>query len=376
MLPKARMVAALEHREPDRVPIGEVAADGPIIEAALGHSTLCNGKWKMRQALWAGHRDQVVDEYCRDLVAFARHFDWDYVVAVNGPSSRVDHRPTEMLGPTTWRDADGRVWHSSPESGVDGMLLEAPEMTIDDIVIPPDPTPIDETTLEPLERVVKELGGTHFVIGRVPDGTFPWHETIGMEPYLTRMITEPEFIRKLVAWKLKETVAYIEAAAAMGVDAILIGTDYCDNRGLIMGPGLYRELVYPALQVQVETAHRAGKYFVKHTDGYLWPILDSFVEAGVDAWQGIQPRIGMDLKLLKEKYAGKLALFGGVDCDTLIAGGPADVEAQVRYAIKHAAPGGGFAMTSGNSLLPGVKLENYTALVEATRRLGTYPISL
>jgi len=190
------------------------------------------------------------------------------------------------------------------------------------------------------------------------------------------MITDPEFIRKVIASKLKTTVAYIEAVAQLGVDAIMIGTDYCDNRGPIMGPRLYEEFVYPALKVQVEAAHRAGKYFIKHTDGYLWPLLDSFVTAGVDAWQGIQPSIGMDLKLLKERYGDRLTFFGGVDCDTLVAAGPREVEAQVAYAIRHAAPGGGFVMTSGNSLQSGTKLENYQAMVAATRRLGSYPISV
>lgn len=376
MLPKARMVAALEHREPDRVPVGELLADAPVIEAALGHPTLCNANFAIREALWAGRRDDVVEEYCRDLVAFARKFEWDFVVVGLTPSSHVDYRPAEILGPATWRERDGRVFQSDRESGVDGMLVSAPEMTVDDVEMPPDPVPIDASRLEAIERVVAEMGDTHFVVARMPDGTFPWHDTVGMEQFLIRMITDPEFVGKVIAAKLKTTVAYVEAAAALGCDAILIGTDYCDNHGPLMGPRLYERFVYPALKAQVEAAHRAGKYFIKHTDGYLWPILDSFVDAGVDAWHGIQPWIGMDLKLLKEKYAGRLALFGGVDCDYLVLGTPAEVEEQVKYALRHAAPGGGYAMTSGNSLLPGVKLENYRAMVEATRRYGSYPIRL
>ena len=376
MLPKERMIRVLEHREPDHVPIGEIHVDGPIIEDALGHPTLCNGRWKARVALWQGERDQVVKEYCRDLVAFARKFEWDYIVAEMMPSARVDHRPAEMLGPFRWRDAEGRVFQSDPDTGEDAMLLEAPPMSIEDIVVPPDPTPIDETCLEAVERITREMGSTHFVVARVPDGTFPWPEVMPMADFLLRMVDEPEFIRKLIAAKLKTTLAYIEAAAALGVDAILIGTDYCDNRGPIMGPRLYREFIYPALKAQVDAARRVGKYFIKHSDGNQWAILDSYVEAGVAAWHGIQPSIGMDLKLLKEEYAGRLAFFGGVECDTLVMGTPQQVEAEARHAIKHAAPGGGFAMTSGNSLLAGTRYENYVAMVEATRRWGSYPIRL
>ncbi|MEE9610286.1 MAG: uroporphyrinogen decarboxylase family protein, partial [Desulfatiglandales bacterium] len=107
-----------------------------------------------------------------------------------------------------------------------------------------------------------------------------------------------------------------------------------------------------------------------------WLILDDFVAAGLDGWQGIQPRIGMDLKLLKEKYAGKLCFFGGVNCDTLVAGTPAAVKEEVLHAVRHAAPGGGLILTSGNTLLVGTKYENYMAMRSAAREFGSYPINV
>ncbi|MBI2939677.1 MAG: hypothetical protein HYY04_04495 [Chloroflexi bacterium] len=159
-------------------------------------------------------------------------------------------------------------------------------------------------------------------------------------------------------------------------DGILIRTDYCDNRGPIIGPRPYEEFVYSAYKVPVEVTRHLGKYFIKHTDGYTWSILDSLVAAGTHAWHGIQQSIGMEPELLKEKYAGKLAFLGGVDCDILVLGTPEDVVEEAKYAIKHAAPGGDFAMTSGNSLYPGVKHANYAAMVEATHHFGRYPIRL
>jgi hypothetical protein len=84
----------------------------------------------------------------------------------------------------------------------------------------------------------------------------------------------------------------------------------------------------------------------------------------------------MDLKLLKEKYAGRLCLFGGVNNETLIAGAERQVVEEVRYAIRHAAPGGGLVITCGNTLQNGIKYENYLAMQSAARQLGKYPISL
>jgi len=82
----------------------------------------------------------------------------------------------------------------------------------------------------------------------------------------------------------------------------------------------------------------------------------------------------MDLKLLKEKYAGRLCFFGGVNCETLTLGTPAEIEVEVRHAIRHAAPGGGLVLTSGNTLQLGTKWENYQAMRAAAREYGRYPV--
>ena len=74
------------------------------------------------------------------------------------------------------------------------------------------------------------------------------------------------------------------------------------------------------------------------------------VEAGIDGWHGIQPSIGMDLKVLKETYGYRLCFFGEVNCETLLACTPEETEIEVRYAIEHAAAGGGLVITCGNVL--------------------------
>ena len=104
---------------------------------------------------------------------------------------------------------------------------------------------------------------------------------------------------------------------------------------------------------QAAAVHARGGYFIKHTDGNVWTILDALVAAGIDGWHGIQPSIGMDLRLLKERYGDRLCFFGGLNCETLIEGTPEEARAEVRYAIRHAAPGGGLVIATGNVLQPG-----------------------
>ena len=151
--------------------------------------------------------------------------------------------------------------------------------------------------------------------------------------------------------------------------------DYSSNQGLMMGPARFDKFILPGVVRQVEAAHARGGYFIKHTDGNVWSILDPLVEAGIDGWHGIQPSIGMDPRVLKERFRGRLCLFGGVNCEMLVAGTPEDAREEVRYAIHQAAPGGGLVVACGNVLQPGTRLENYLAARQAVRDFGAYPIA-
>jgi uroporphyrinogen decarboxylase len=82
----------------------------------------------------------------------------------------------------------------------------------------------------------------------------------------------------------------------------------------------------------------------------------------------------MDMRLLKEQYGGRLCFFGGINCETLIEGAPEEARAEVQYAVRHAAPGGGLVIATGNVLQPGVQLGNYLAARQALKEYGEYPI--
>jgi hypothetical protein len=374
MLPKNRVIAALKHQEADRVPTGENAVDYELVERILGHPTLYNSRWRERQALWDGRRDEIVADYGTAHVGLVRTLEWDYVRVPVVPRASEYHRPT-MVGPYAWLDDAGHEVHYHPDSGNIAVRKDMTGMTIDDLPDPDAPFSVPPSELDAVRYVVRELGQTHFIIGRSPlDGTFPWGETVGMEEFLVRMVTEPEFVRRAVEVWVRRSIAYIEALFDAGCDAVMTTDDYSDNRGPIMGPERFRAFVLPGLVRQVEAAHARGGYFIKHTDGNVWKILDTFVEAKVDGWHGIQPSIGMDFKLLKERYGKALCFFGGMNCETLVAGTSDEARAEVRYAIQHAAPGGGLVVTTGNVLQPGTRLENYLAGRQAVRDYGLYPI--
>jgi hypothetical protein len=376
MLPKERVIAALNHEEPDHVPTGENAVDCDLVEQILGRPTLYNARWRELQALWDGRRDEIVRDYGMAHVALARELEWDYVRVPVVPLEKEYGQP-EMTGPYSWLDEQGREVHYHPEAGNIVTRVYADDLTLDDLPDPDEPYVVNPSELEAVRHVVQELGDTHFIVGRSPvDGTFPFQETVGMERFLTRMITDPEFVHRAVAVYVERSIAYIEALLDSGCDAVMTTDDYSSNRGPIMGPQRFREFVLPGIIRQAEAVHARGGYFIKHTDGNVWSILDDLVEAGIDAWHGIQPSIGMDLRALKERYGDVLCFFGGVNNETLIAGTPEEVRYEVRHAIQYAAPGGGLVITSGNVLQPGTQLENYLSGRQAVRDYGVYPIRL
>ena len=371
---KKRVIAALQHREADRVPTGENQLDGKLVEELFGKPHLYNMGWAERTALWEGRREEIVRDYCTYHVEIPRKFEWDYV-RVPAVPARGEYVKPEMTGPYSWIDADGYEVHFNPDTGSIAVRAEFPDMSINDLPDPAEPFHIDPSELEAVRYVVKEIGQTHFIVGRTPlDGTFPWQMTVGMEELLVRMITEPEFVHRAVEVYVNRSIAYINAMFDAGVDAVMLTDDYSDNSGPIMGTEKFREFILPGLIRQCEAVHARGGYFIKHTDGNTWQILEDFIDIGIDGWHGIQPAIGMDLALLKERLGDRLCFFGGVDCDTLIAGTVEKVRGEVRHAIKSAAPGGGLVVTTSNVVSAGTPLDRYLALREAVRRYGEYPM--
>ena len=372
--PKSRVVAALEHQKPDRVPTGETAVDYTITERALGRKTLYRAKWREYTALWEGRRDEIVDSYKRDIVDLARRFEWDIVTVPLVPLSQQKYKRPEFLAPYTWRDEAGRICQFTPESEGDAIIVKYPDLSSADISLPEEVPQFDESQLEVVQHVVKVLGETHFIVGLCGDGSFPYYQTVGLEEFLVRMILGPDFVKKAIAAATAETMVIMDAMLETGCDAVMIDSDYCGNFGPMMSPRHFREFIFPALKEHCDVAHKKGKYLIKHTDGNTWAILDMMIEAGIDCWQGIQPSIGMDMKLLKERFGDRLCFWGGVDCATLVAGSPQDVRVEVEYAIKFGGSQGGLILGAGNILTARTKYENYIAMLDALQSVGRYPL--
>ena len=382
---KERVKLALAHEQPDRVPVGEMGIDYPIIEQVLGHETFYRAHGKERKAIWAGRRDEVVRNQKEDLVAMARALEWDIVPVWLTYSDRVDYRPRRFLSDDKlkWEDSEGNIWRAPDEMG-DALCSNSREITpavLDEMLN--NPPSVDESQLELVNYVVEELGNTHFIIARgwhAPstwtDGSFPIPgEGLAMpvDRFLMLMYDKPDFVHAILKAYTKRAIDYGKILIEAGVDAVQINADYCINTGPWLSPAQFKEFILPYMQQHVDAFKREGVYVLKHTDGNSWSLLDMMVDTGIDGLHGIQPSVGMDIKRLKEWVGGRISLFGAIEGETLINGTLEDVRREVEHCLKYGAPGGGFVLTTSNSVQAGTKYENYMTMLRVARERGTYP---
>jgi uroporphyrinogen decarboxylase len=373
MTPKGRVLAALAHLEPDRVPHGEFATDHSVIEQALGRPTYWRGKRRLTEALWAGKRDEVVEGMKRDIVDFTLKLGIDMV-----PVNAMPHRDCPILAPKqidkdTWEDANGNILKYSPETEDIGLHHESGKgIPRPDFRLPPEP---DASEMELTKHVIEELGQTHFIFARPGRnmGAGGYIKGWSADRFI-RVAEDPEGVARQEMASAEGMVNIVRPFAEAGVDAVSIGSDYGFNSGPFVSPDTFRKVYFPAMKRRCEIIHDFGLPVLFHSCGNNRVILDQMVEAGMDAYQAIQPI--ERIEEIKELHGDRLTLWGGVSTDTLGRGTPEEVRQQALFSIKHCAPDGGLILSSSHSVVVRTPLANYQAMLDTIRERGTYPIDI
>ncbi len=384
---KERVRLAFAHREADRVPILELTIDNPTAAHVLGRPTLCGFAGQVRgvlqnQALIEGTIARYHQQRVQDEIELWRALDLD-VYCQAAPVPREPVVP-EQLSNVTWRFTDPAtgewaVARYAPDSDmydyVDSSLRQGGLSELERLTeaLEAEEPRLEAWDFEPVDRILQTLGRDRFVLGHADvelGSTRDWAET-----FLIGLITAPGLIHRWLDAHLKRTLLRTEALLEQGVDGIWGGVDWASNQGPVFSPRHFRQFVFPRLKQIVDLCHRYGVPYIKHTDGNVNSLLDDLVAAGVDAFHAIEPRAGMDIVQLKRDYRERLVLIGNVDCSTVLVNGPLEaVRAQTEAIIRAAAPGGGFLLSSSNSIHPGVKPEYYLAMLDTARQVGAYPI--
>jgi hypothetical protein len=153
----------------------------------------------------------------------------------------------------------------------------------------------------------------------------------------------------------------------------------CDDTALkgttMINPRYHRELIIPAYKQAIEILKKAGKYVCFHSDGFTEPYFEGLIEAGFSGVESLEPMAGMDLKHLKEEYGDQLCLIGNIDVSQLLPyGTKKDVENAVRNCIRDAGERGGYILSPCTDITNSCKLENVLTMISATKKYGKYPL--
>ena len=203
-------------------------------------------------------------------------------------------------------------------------------------------------------------------------------EGFGLESF-SRLLANRKHAKKVFDDRGKFSVEMVKRVIEWGGSGpIIILDDYGYKKGLFMSPKNNRDYVIPWLQTICKTAHRGGLQVILHSCGDILQLFDDIINAGVDAINPLEPTTSnpeFDIFKLNEKYGQKITFVGNVSPQDLSDKEPADIEEYTKKLIKNIAPGGGFVLSSGHSINPAVKLENFLAMRETLQKTGNYPIN-
>jgi uroporphyrinogen decarboxylase len=193
---------------------------------------------------------------------------------------------------------------------------------------------------------------------------------MGPQALMYAFVDDPGFVEAFLEVIWNWHVRQVEILLDVGVDVILHRAWYelPDFWGIVP----YRRFLKPLLKQEAEIVHQAGATFSYIMTKGIMPLLDDFLEIGIDVLWGPDPVQGeADLPVLREKLKGRMCIWGGMNAIlTLGEGTPGDAREAVEAAVRTLAPGGGFVLFPVDQIVAGTPWENIEAMLERWREIG------
>jgi uroporphyrinogen decarboxylase len=399
MTSRERVLEALNHREPDRVPVdfsghrssGIAAMAYPKLREFLGLPPKPVLVYDVVQQLAIVDED-VLDRFGVDTIELGRGFalnddSWSPWTLPDGTPCFVPSWTPLEKDDGRWviRSKTGRVLAHMPEGVLyfeqtyypflDGDDLEAISTALEESMwtaVASPPGPIDSQSLsegakrlrEKTDRAIIGLfGGNLFEIGQ-----FLYRN----DRFMMMLAAEPKhahrFLDKLVEIHLANLEKFLEAVGDY-IDIILFGDDLGMQTGPMMSPQMYREFFKPRHQLLWNRAKQLADVKVMlHCCGGVWELLPDLIEAGLDAINPVQISCsGMDAGRLKADFGKDITFWGG-GCDTrdiLPTGTPQQVAENVKEQVSILRPGGGFVFQQVHNILANIPPANIAAMFDA-----------
>jgi uroporphyrinogen decarboxylase len=378
---RERVITALEHREPDRVPLDmSITIDAyRNLKAYMGleiEETLRPGHWTDVPI-----HPLVAERFGLDIMWFRLSGALKKGQATKDPNKSVDEWGIE------WSRVD------RPSGGYYFEMSRHPlaDATIDDLEDYPWPDPYDPARVHGLREHLRDIHeNTDFAILAKFGGALfetAWYMR-GMERFFTDLVANPDFVHALLGKIFQVQKGLDEVgieAAGEYVDILrLSGEDMGTQLGPLISLKMFRNQVRPYLERLWGFAKRKlleknpKAKVMLHSCGSVTTFIPDWIEMGLDILDPIQPfAAGMDPFELKAKFGDRLSFHGGIDAQHVLPEGtPEDVREHTRRYIQALAPGGGYIVAPVHNVQGDVPPANLIAMRDAVMEFGQYPISL
>lgn len=326
MTSKERVMCALAGEKPDRVPFceGHIAANIAREVAGVDHNL---EEWEI-SALF--QRDVVVPILFPPYFAEMKLLDED------------DDQPTVAHGLLRTR------------ADLEKMVF---------------PDPNDPALYENVKKVLANKGD-FACAAAIKQGVASTLVSMGMDAFSYALVDDPGFIVEVLNRYVDWQISVTENLIHLGVDFLWCYDDIAFRSGPLCSPQVFRKYLLPAFQRHSETMTIP---WVFHSDGNLMPIIEDILDLGPAAIHPLEPG-PMDLAEVKEKIGKKVCLIGNVSVDRLSRGTPEEIDEIVKKCIQIAGPGGGYMVSSSNSVPRYALSENARAMADAVQKYGSYPL--
>ncbi|MBT4484718.1 MAG: hypothetical protein HOC71_13695 [Candidatus Latescibacteria bacterium] len=239
------------------------------------------------------------------------------------------------------------------------------------------PDPAESWRYDSIRELKRTHGATHAIIGGMPCTLFEaaWYLR-GYDRFLMDLVINKDFAHTLLDKLYDFQLVTGTKLAEEGADIIWIGDDFGTQNSLIVSPVLWREFFKPryASLIQAFKSIKPDVKIAYHSDGNIEALLPEYIEIGVDIQNAVQPK-SMDPAHLKKRFGNNLSFWGTLDIqETLPYGTIEDVENEVKERIRTVAPGGGLILGPSHNIQPDVPLENILAFYRAVKKYGNYPV--
>jgi uroporphyrinogen decarboxylase len=333
MNPRECVLAALNQRQPDRVPY------------TLG---------------FEDNYDLLLD----------KHFgspDWrkrliPFIIHVAG----VDTDYKEQLGNGRTRDAYGGIWREDRRP----WHLEKPPLDAPSLSGYTFPAPEKFFRPDWKEKGIQTVQSNteSFVVADLGWGLFErsWNLR-GFENTLMDVIQEPDFFEACLDHLTSLYLQFVDYIADLHADAIMFGDDWGDQRGIIIGPQRWRQFIKPRWAQIYTAVHRHGMYVMHHSCGSIAQIMPDLIEIGIDVIESVQPEAaGMNPYELKKQWGEKISFWGGLGSQSIIPfGTPEQITQEVRRLRSQMGCDGGYILAPAKAIQPETPLANALALLDS-----------